>query len=128
MLPWRTRTLTIAAIAAAAVNAPASLGAQTELQRLRTENQQLRQQLASTQRDVFTALTMVMTPGGHGRLGPKGWLYAESGTTQSGSAAFYVRTGLRGWRVRVWEDGSTSVSWRGRRVLTACLIGKGCED
>ncbi len=78
--------------------------------------------------DVFTAMQMMLTPGGFMRLGPKGWLYVESGTTAAGSAALRVRTGLRGWRVRVWEDGSTSVSWRGRRVLTACLIGKGCED
>ena len=126
MLPWRTRTITVAAAFVACV--PVAFGATSEVERLRAENQQLRQQLASTQYTVATALTMVMTPGGHGQLGPKGWLYAESGTTQAGSAAFYVRTGLRGWRVRVWEDGSTSVSWRGRRVLTACLIGKGCED
>lgn len=126
MLPWRTRTITVAA--AFVVCAPAGLGATSEVERLRAENQQLRQQIASTQRDMVTALTMVMTPGGHGRLGPKGWLYAESGTTRAGSASMYVRTGLRGWRVRVWEDGSTSVMWRGRVVFTACLIGKGCED
>ena len=126
MLPWRTRRITVGP--ACRVGVPVAFGATSEVERLRAENQQLRQQLASTQYTVATALTMVMTPGGHGQLGPKGWLYAESGTTQAGSASMYVRTGLRGWRVRVWEDGSTSVSWRGRRVLTACLIGKGCED
>lgn len=78
--------------------------------------------------DVVAAIAMMMTPGGTLRLGPKGWLYVESGTTAAGSAALRVRTGLRGWRVRVWEDGSTRVWWRGHRLLTACITGKGCED
>lgn len=77
--------------------------------------------------DVVAAIAMMMTPGGTLRLGPKGWLYAETGTGST-SSALYVRTGLRGWRARVWEDGSTRVWWRGHRLLTACITGKGCED
>lgn len=78
--------------------------------------------------DLFTVAAIVMTPGGHARLGPRGWLTAESGTAGGVSSAVRVRTGLRGWRVRVWEDGSMRVWFRGHVLLTACIHGKGCED
>lgn len=83
---------------------------------------------AVTPADVFGAVAMVMTPGGHGQVGPRGWLTVESGTTAAGSAAMRVRTGLRGWRVRVWEDGSMRIWYHGHALFTACITGKGCED
>lgn len=55
-------------------------------------------------------------------------IYAEAGSTVEAVLMDALRTGLRGWRVRVWEDGSTRVWWRGHRLLTACITGKGCED
>lgn len=78
--------------------------------------------------DLFTVAAMVMTPGGHARLGPRGWLSAETGTVGDVSSAVRVRTGLRGWRVRVWEDGSLRVWYHGHALFTACITGKGCED
>lgn len=110
MMPWRTHI----AVAAAAL----SIGVATPAQAAP----------AASNAELFAAAAFVMTPGGHGQLGPRGWLTAESGTTSAGSAAMRVRTGLRGWRVRVWEDGSLRVWFRGHVLLTACIHGKGCED
>lgn len=81
---------------------------------------------------LIAALTMIMTPGGHGTLSPHGLLCAESGTTRAGSAAMCYRSPYRGVFIRVWEDGSTRVKvyrdGRVRLTVTACIQGKGCED